>query len=209
MEAMIDTAAVAERPSPKGQQILAAAGRLFMAQGYGATSMDGVAREAGVSKATLYAHFAGKQELFAAIIGAACRRHAETLSTPDLEHHDLRDALRQIGREFLDLLLSPNAVAIYRIVIAEAPRFPELGRIFYASGPNIMLERLGGFIEAAAARRLLTIAEPRRAAEHFVCMLKGDIHLRYLLGLADAPGEHALAAHIDHAVEALLRAYRP
>src|SRR5690242_7178872 len=113
MEAMIGTAAVAERPSPKGQQILAAAGRRFMAQGYGATSMDGVAREAGVSKATLYAHFASKQELFAAIIGAACRRHAETLSTPDLEHHDLRDALRQIGREFLDLLLSPNAVAIY------------------------------------------------------------------------------------------------
>src|SRR5437899_3060065 len=101
-----------------------------MAQGYGATSMDAIARKSGVSKATLYARFRDKQELFAAIISAACRRHAESLSGPEAASADMRGSLRRMGLDFLTLLLSPQAGAIYRIVIAEGSRFPKLGRVF-------------------------------------------------------------------------------
>jgi AcrR family transcriptional regulator len=197
-----------EPTSRKEQQILIAAGALFMAQGYGATSMDAIAREAGVSKATLYARFRNKEDLFGAIIAAACRRHAESLSGPEIEHTDVGAALRRMARDFLTLLLSPQAGAIYRIVIAEGPRFPELGRIFYDSGPRRTLDRLASYLGRADERGLLRIAEPRVAAEQFAGMLKGDLHLRHLLGLAEAPNGAELDSLVDKAVGAFLRAYR-
>jgi AcrR family transcriptional regulator len=195
-------------PNRKEQQILGAAGALFMAQGYGATSMDAIARKAGVSKATLYARFRDKEDLFAAIISAACRRHAESLSGPEIEQGDVGAALRRMARDFLMLLLSPQAGAIYRIVIAEGPRFPELGRVFYESGPRRTLDRLASYLRHADAQGLLRIAEPRSAAEQFAGMLKGDLHLRHLLGLAETPKAAELDRLVDGAVGAFLRAYR-
>ena len=195
-------------PDRKEQQILGAAGTLFMAQGYGATSMDAIARKAGVSKATLYARFRNKEELFAAMIAAACRRHAESLIGPEIAQGDVGAALRRMARDFLVLLLSPQAGAIYRIVIAEGPRFPELGRVFYDSGPRRTLDRLSSYLQHADERGLVRIAEPRRAAEQFAGMLKGDLHLRHLLGLAEKPQAAELDRLVDGAVAAFLRAYR-
>jgi len=203
-----EPALAADAPSRKEQQILSAAGALFMAQGYGATSMDAIAREAGVSKATLYARFRNKEDLFGAIIAAACRRHAESLSGPEIGHTNVGAALRRMARDFLTHVLSPQAAAIYRIVIAEGPRFPELGRIFYDSGPRLTLDRLTSYLGRAGERGLLRIAEPRVAAEQFAGMLKGDLHLRHLLGLAEAPKAAELDAVVDKAVGAFLRAYR-
>ena len=59
----------------KAESILAAAKRMFLESGFGAVSMDAIAREAGVSKATVYAHFAGKEELFGAVIGRECEHY--------------------------------------------------------------------------------------------------------------------------------------
>src|SRR5579859_3846502 len=145
-------AAPSEPPRLKVQQILDAATALFMEQGYGATSMDAIARKAQVSKATLYAHFAGKEELFAAIIAGACARHASALTHPEGADRDIGDGLRRFARNFLATLLSPNAAAVYRIVIGEGPRFPELGRIFYESGPRLTLDRLAAFLGDADRR---------------------------------------------------------
>src|SRR5258707_15768776 len=119
MTAAPQPAPTSERPSAKALQILDAAGRIFMEQGYGATSMDAVAREAGVSKATLYAHFTNKEQLFGERIAAGTRRHSEGLTLPDIADKDVRAALIHFGREFLKILLSPQGLAIYRVVIAE------------------------------------------------------------------------------------------
>jgi TetR/AcrR family transcriptional repressor of mexJK operon len=200
-----------EAPRVKVQQILCAAGPLFMEQGYGAVSMDAIARKAGVSKATLYAHFAGKEELFGAIIAAACARHATTLGRPDAGpdsgDHDIGDGLRRFARNFLETLLSPNAAAIYRIVIGEGPRFPELGRIFYESGPRLTLDRLSAYLGEADARGHLRVPEPRAAAEHFTGMMKGEAHLRRLLGIGEKPSAEEIDRVVDLAVGAFLRAY--
>jgi len=193
--------------SPKAQQILHAAAEIFMEQGYGAASMDAIARAAGVSKATLYAHFSGKEELFAAIVGCECRRHTETLSAPDIDQSDVRATLTQIGRNFLDLLLSPRALAIYRIVVAEAPRFPELGRAYYASGPAVVLDRLAAYLHGVATRGLLAVPDPRRAAEQFVGMLRGPLHLRRLLGIAGEPPTDDIDRAVKSAVDVFLRAH--
>jgi len=85
-----DPAAPTTARSPKAEQVLEAASSIFCEQGYGSASMDAIARQAGVSKATLYAHFAGKDQLFAAIVGAACRSHSQTLAAPDIDRLEVR-----------------------------------------------------------------------------------------------------------------------
>ena len=202
-----DRAAPDAALKPKAEQVLQAAGSLFREQGYGSASMDAIARKAGVSKATLYAHFAGKDELFAAIVGAECRSHSQTLMAPDIDRLEVREALGAIGRNFLELVLSDKARAIYRIVMAEAPRFPALGRAFYASGPAVVLARLADFLGAADARGALSVADPKLAAEQFIGMLLGPLHMRHLLGLTAEFGDRDPAEVVEEAVRTFLFAY--
>src|SRR3954464_9652902 len=82
----------------KPAQIIAAAKDLFTSQGFGATSMDAIARTANVSKATLYAHFSGKEELFAAMVSGECRAQSRMLTSPDVADRDVAEALAEIGR---------------------------------------------------------------------------------------------------------------
>src|SRR5262252_1705184 len=97
-----------EVPAGKAESILAAAKRAFLQRGFGAVSMDTIAREAGVSKATVYAHFAGKEELFGAGIGRECERFLASFSAGDLDPLDIRNSLTILGRRFLELVLSPD-----------------------------------------------------------------------------------------------------
>src|ERR1700747_2635663 len=91
----------------KAESILAAAKRTFLAGGFGAVSMDTIAREAGVSKATVYAHFSGKEELFGAVIERECERYFARFSPDELDPRDVPASLATLGRRFLELLLSP------------------------------------------------------------------------------------------------------
>jgi len=197
----------ADSVNPKAQQILAAARQVFIEQGYGPASMDLIARTAGVSKATLYAHFTGKDALFAAMVGAECRRMSAVLETPAFDESDIRAALRQIAGQFIDHLMTGRALAIYRIVVAETPRFPEVGRIFFEAGPNRLLGRVADFLRRAGERGVLTVPAPRAAAAQFIGMVRGEIYLRRLLGLEPAAAEGELDRHIDACVELFLSHY--
>src|SRR6267142_4853605 len=86
-------------PNSKAESILAAAKRSFLAAGFGAVSMDAIAREAGVSKATVYAHFAGKEELFGAMIARECERYFARFSAGELDPCDVRASLTVLGRQ--------------------------------------------------------------------------------------------------------------
>src|SRR5215469_14372065 len=152
-----------EVPAGKAESILAAAKRTFLAAGFGAVSMDTIAREAGVSKATVYAHFAGKEELFGAMVGRVCERHFETFSARELDPSDVKTSLTTLGRRFLDLVLSPDAIAVHRIIVAEVTRFPALGEVFWRAGPERTLRQIEAFMRRAAAAGSLEITEPRMA----------------------------------------------
>lgn len=194
-------------PSPKAGQILLAARKVFMRDGYGAASMDAIAREAAVSKATLYAHFSGKEALFAAVIRERIQHLTRSLSPAELEPLEPAEALRRVGRLFLDLILSPEAVALYRVVVAEAPRFKELGRVFYESGPIHVKRGLADYLEAVTRRGLLAVPEPYLAAEQFCGMLHSHFHLMRVLGVAGRPADDQIAQAIELAVRVLTRGY--
>jgi AcrR family transcriptional regulator len=198
---------IAKSVPAKKLAVLKAALRLFLEQGFGATSMDAIAREAGVSKATLYAHVKSKEELFAAIT-ATCAEQLLATHTPFDHETDIHAALSRFGRDHVALLLSPEGAAMYRIVIAEAPRFPELGRAFYENGPAIKLNALAQYLRQADAAGTLEVDDASRAAAEFVGMLGGTVHLRAMLGHDEDISAAEREALVEHAVDTFLRAYR-
>jgi len=194
-------------PSGKAESILTAAKRAFLAAGFGAVSMDAIAREASVSKATVYAHFAGKEELFGAVIGRECERYFARFSAGELDPHDVGTSLRVLGRRFLELLLSPDAIALYRIILAEVPRFPGLGEVFWRAGPERQRVQIEAFLESAAASGTLALADTRLAAEHFVSLVRGDVQLRHLLHLETGDDWQGIGAAVEGAVATFLQAF--
>lgn len=202
------TAALPDPPTQqrKRRQVLDAAAGLFMAQGYGATSMDAVARAAGVSKATLYAYFAGKDELFAAIVGEVCSRHAEASGgAHDEDEEDLRAALAAIGRSYLSFLFRDDVMAIYRVVMAEGPRVPELGHAFFQSGPRKIIAWLSGWMAERQAQGTLAEGEPEMMAEQFLALLRTSGFMRRILGLPET--EPGIARTVDAAVCTFIAAF--
>lgn len=194
----------------KRAQILAAAVAVFCELGYGAASMDAIARRANVSKATLYAHFTGKDQLFAAVVEARCGWFAAQLTALNVDRLPVREGLRRLGRQFIEFLLTPQALAFHRIVVAEAPRFPELGRIFFASGPKRVLVQFAEYLERAARRGELEMRDPRIAAQHFVELSKGSLHLcRVLCVPEEEAPQQDIDALVEDAVDVFCRAYAP
>jgi TetR/AcrR family transcriptional repressor of mexJK operon len=168
----------------KPQQIRETAARLFIEHGYGAVSMDAIARAAGVSKATIYAHFVDKAELFGAIMYEECLRAWPDIALLDGEPGDVGTALLGLGRAYAATLSDPRVVAVYRMVVAEAPRFPELGRAFFENGPKMVTDRLALYLARAAAQGRLALSDARFAAQQFLALLRGEYHLRSVLQLA-------------------------
>jgi TetR/AcrR family transcriptional repressor of mexJK operon len=194
--------------SPKRAAILAAGARLFMGVGYASVSMDAVAREAGVSKATVYAHFTSKEALFAAIVEDRCTAIAAQAEEIVSHTGSTGGALREVGRLWMRFLLQPGTMAMYRTVIAECVRFPDLARAFYAAGPGTGLGWLSKRLaEDQRQGRLRADADPAVAADHLMGLLRGELHLRTVLG-GPAPDEAAISAVVDQAVEVFLRAYK-
>jgi TetR/AcrR family transcriptional regulator, mexJK operon transcriptional repressor len=206
----MQTGELGEAPlGSKAESILAAAKRAFLASGFGAVSMDTIARDAGVSKATVYAHFAGKEELFGAVIGRECERRFAGLSVGELNPGDVRASLMTLGQRFIELLLSPDAIALHRIILAEVTRFPMLGQVFWHAGPERNLVQIEAFMNSAAAAGSLALPDTRLAAEQFVGLVRGETQLRHLLRLESDGGHLGPGEAVAAAVDTFIRAFDP
>lgn len=202
-------AAVLPLDSPKRQAIVEAATELFLDSGYGAVSMDAIAAGAGVSKRTVYSYFLGKDELFGAVMGNVCTGVVGTPAPVDLTAGPLRQVLTDYGRRFLTLITSPQALALFRVVTAEAVRFPELGEVFYGIGPQRCTNTLADYLSEQHREGILRVEDPQGAAAQFLAMVKGPLHMRLTLGVGPRPGPDDIEAVVEAAVSAFLRAYAP
>jgi AcrR family transcriptional regulator len=200
--------APASRRPEKTEKILEAAGQLFREQGYGAVSMDQIARDAGVSKATVYAHFESKDRLFAAIVENGCTAYAEGIVPEVQELDDMREALTRIARSIENFLLAPKTIGIYRVIIAEGPRFPELAQAFVQNGPLPFLKLLSEFFDCANQRGLLCVPDTRLAAHQLTWLVRGPLYMRRILNL-DLPDEPGVDDVVAGAVEMMMKTYAP
>ena len=193
----------------KRRQILVGANHVFLANGYEGASMSDIALEAGVSKGTLYVYFTNKEALFSAAVQQYSREHAAHVFDSLSPEAPLEAALRNCGLRYIELLLAPEVQAIYRVVIAESPKFPELGRAFFEAGPGRSLTRLSQFLRDRAASGELQLDNPALAADQFFDLCKSTIILRCQMQVIETPKLEQIAPIVDEAVRIFLKAYRP
>jgi AcrR family transcriptional regulator len=201
------------RSARKRADILEAGTTLFLRNGYRGTSMDEIAALARVSKQTVYKAFSDKERLFSEIVTAAVDQaagpvHAEVHRLEDTG--DLEADLRRVARQLLGRVMRPRLLQLRRLVIGEAGRFPELGRVFYEQGPGRTIDALAAVFEALAGRGALAIDDPPLAAAHFNWLVMSiPLNRAMLLGDDEPPAPAELDRYADAGVRAFLAAYRP
>ena len=153
-------------PIPRGEKrrdrISAVAEGVFLERGYAETTMQLIAERAGASKETLYRHFGCKEALFSEVVR---RRSAIMMGGEEGElSGPPRQVLFDLALSILHFLGGADLICLYRVVVAESPREPELGRIFYAQGPGRVIARLSDYLTQAAGRGELRVGDPDLAA---------------------------------------------
>lgn len=198
----------APRQGRKVEQVLQGARAVFMRDGFEGASVDAIAKEAGVSKATLYSYFADKRVLFMEVGRLECARQAGMgFDGIDVEA-PVGEVLAEMGRRILDFMTSDMGQRIFRICVAESERFPELGRRFWDSGPMVMRAHMIAFLQGAIERgELRPIEDCGFAADQFVELCKVDAFPRMVFGTGGPPTPEERARVIAGAVEMFLARY--
>ncbi|MFI7633755.1 TetR/AcrR family transcriptional regulator [Nonomuraea sp. NPDC049400] len=200
-----------DRTARKRRQIMDAARPVFLRNGYVGASMDEVAALAAVSKQTVYKHFTDKEQLFTSIILDTTGQVdglAKLITAALDDSGDLAKDLGELARQFLDALMRPDLLRLRRLVIAEADRFPDLGRTWYEQGFERSLKTMADAFGRLAERGLLSLDDPQLAAEHFVGLLLWvPVNKVMFWGGGDHYTEADLERLSEAAAAAFLRAY--
>ncbi|HUL05660.1 MAG TPA: TetR/AcrR family transcriptional regulator [Candidatus Acidoferrum sp.] len=195
-------------PAAQREALLEAAAAVFLERGYAGASIDAVVERAGGSKATVYALFGNKEGLLSALIAQGAETLAASVDALPAGA-SFEDNLRAIGRSYLNVILQPKRIALYRLVAGESGRCPHLGDIFYRTGPQAVTTRVAEFFRAAVARGQIETDDPEQLAHFFVHALRGDHHNRVLFNPTRMPTPQEIDRHIDFVVHTLLRCCRP
>jgi len=191
----------------KRRRIVEVARSVFLEKGYGAASMSAIAAAVGGSKGTLYVYFRSKAELFEAVI----RQFGEGGDfTPEVsDSRCLDEVLTDFGGRMLAFVCQPETLALYRTVIGESGRFPELGEAFFKAGPQDKIARLAALIARRMETGELRRADPEIAAHQFFSLCRAVRHQHMLFGLALAPTDADVAVEAKEAARVFLAAYAP
>jgi AcrR family transcriptional regulator len=186
----------------KRSAILDGAKTVFLSQGFGLATMDDVAAAAGVGKQTVYRHFRSKEALFVGLVNAMCAQVGEFLASAQDEQSagSPEVELRELGWLLAQNLIAPDNLRLYRAIVAEAERLPELGQVFYENGAKV--------VRAVAAKILRKRFDESTAAVRaatFVQLVLGDAYLELSVGCTVPDVEARFALQIDEAVAAALR----
>lgn len=199
------------RSDRKRRVIMEAATTVFLRKGYLGTSMDEIAALAGVSKQTVYKHFADKERLFTGIILATIDQvsepfHAVIAALEDSD--DLEKDLRGLARQLIAIVMQPQVLQLRRLIIGEAGRFPELGRTYQERGPGRAVTALAAYFGQLAGRGLLRLDDPVIAGSHFNWLVLSIPLNRVMLGGDEESFTVAdLERFADEGVRVFLAAY--
>lgn len=179
-----------EHPAVKRQQIIDGAGIVFTDCGYEGASMSRIAQQATVSKGTLYNYFTSKSELFAAFVSQKAAKTLSQVFEPIAEQDDVGTTLHGIALRMIALMLSPDSLVLYRIVISEAAKFPHLAQTFWETGPERALAHLSDWLTQQMRLGRLRHADPDRAAGQFFALCQTPACMRRRLQLVpELPAE--------------------
>jgi TetR/AcrR family transcriptional repressor of mexJK operon len=199
------------RSARKRRAIIEAATTVFLRKGYLGTSMDEIAALAGVSKQTVYKHFADKERLFSEIVIRTVNEAGDPVYDEVLNLADSGDVeadLCDLARRQLARVIQPRMMQLRRLVIGEAGRFPELGRTFFEQGPGRTMAALATAFERLDARGVLHVEDASVAARHFNWLvMSAPVNEAMLLGRDGPLAPADLNRHAETGVRAFLAAY--
>ena len=176
--------------------LVKAAREAFLSSGYGDSSVNRIAQEAGVSIKTLYRHFKSKDELFGAVIAGLCVYPSDPSVDLPWSEQPPDVALVTMGLEYLELILASDELALYRVIVRDNARFPQLSERYRT---EVLLPRekvVTTYLDRWAPRRGWCIREPSRAVSTFFALLQRDLLEPMLLGVPQPA-----AAHIHRSAE--------
>ncbi len=190
-------------PAVNRERVLRAATSSFLARGYG-TSVDAIAKRAGVAKQTVYHHFPSKALLFQEVARDLVKGVLVELES---EPQNLQAGLARFALAYRERVLSPQGIATFRTLVPEAQRFRALAKSVYANSAGETVRRLAAYLGKAMDDGRLRRDDPQFAAELLLGMLVGHDRIKRLFGVAqDGEPEPRRCARI---VECFLKAFSP
>ena len=196
----------APRRTSRGERrqaaILDAATAVFVTRGFAGATLEDIIARSGGSRATIYTQFGNKEALFAAIIGALCARMLTPFAAMGADRAP-QATLTDFAVTFLRALMTPTSLALYRLVIGEGHRFPELAERVFRAGPDAAAARIAAYLKGEVQRGRLRIKRPEIAARVFLEMIKGDLHTRALFNVPPQPS----ARQIDRCARDAVRLF--
>jgi len=195
------------RDPERFRRIVEAARSHFNAHGLERANVDAIAADAGVSKMTIYSHFASKEGLFEAVVRDRTDRVVGGVAGVDtLDPTQPQKALLAIGEQFLALAREEDTLGQFRLIYGAAAVQREACRAFYKQGADRLISDLAAYLRRADAQGTLNIRRPRQAADLFLSMFLGDGHIRGLMML-DMPDARENRALLREAVRVFMAAY--
>jgi AcrR family transcriptional regulator len=193
----------------KREQILDGAMRIFMRQGFDASSMNDITREAGVSKGTLYVYFKNKEDLFAAIIQRKKSLVFEKLREIVAAHKPVAETLYEFGVTFAIQILSDDAIRGQRIVIGVIDRMPELADSFFKFGPNTGPALLANYLtRQVELGRLKPIEDTMHTSRQLGDLCVAGLYRPRLFGeMQEPPSREKVERNVEWAVRLFLNTY--
>ena len=171
------------KSSPKRAGRLASGGAiretaisLFLRKGYQGTSMDEIAAEAGVSKQTVYTHFADKEQLFTDLIRGntgVAEEFVQAMLPALQDPNDLEAELRALARRYVAAVIQPQVLQLRRLIAGEAGRFPDLACDYYERVPEAVTGALAERLRQLADQGLLRVDDATLAARHLAWLVLG------------------------------------
>jgi TetR/AcrR family transcriptional regulator, mexJK operon transcriptional repressor len=186
------------RMAEKRAEILRAARPILLKHGLGGTTLDRVAAEGGISKMTLYRHFPNKEALFEGLVIGMCGDMREELENAPLAdiHKPSSERLADELRTFTSGLIEPDWLALYRLLVADGWRFPDLAGVFDRSGMRVIRCRIAELLETGG----VPADKSKRLAGEIVALALGDAYQRAVLGIVEEGNGDAFVQQIEAAV---------
>ncbi|MEM8816036.1 MAG: TetR/AcrR family transcriptional regulator [Pseudomonadota bacterium] len=191
------------KSAEKRKSISQAAAELFLREGFDRCSMDSIAAAAGVSKQTVYSHFANKDELFRSCITSKAELY--DLRIDPALHASLESGLKSFADGFLRLISDPQAVKMWRLVMNEADTHPHVAAMFNETGPDDSLKSLQRFLASHSDR--LRTNDYEGTARTFLALAADTWHTRILLGVIDRVENDERRRHVKRIVEQFVKLF--
>ena len=199
------TARSSPRLEARRRAFLDAATAAFLEKGYASATLDDVIARSGGSRQTLYSLFGGKQGLFEALVAERTASIFAPYPADTLRDRAPQEVLIDLGVRYLEVVTTPDALGVYRLVVAEGSTMQVIAEKFWKMGPSRSRGLIAEYMAEQARRGTLRVDNADEAAAQFTGMLLGNFHLECLLGLRAAPDRVTIEGYVRSAVQNFLK----